>query len=115
MKLRFLSGGVLLAIVVIAAGCGSSGGGAGSQNAALAKLPGAHVFKTAGCTGCHTLKAANAKGQVGPNLDDLKPDKQRVVRQVDNGGGPMPAFKGKLSGTQIDAVATYVSTVAGKG
>ena len=33
---------------------------------------------------------------------------------MNNGGGPMPAFKGKLSDAQIDAVATYVSTVAGQ-
>ncbi len=113
MKLRILSGGVLLAFVVIAAGCGSSGGGgAGSQNAALAKLPGAHVFKTAGCSGCHTLKAANAKGQVGPNLDELKPDEVTVASQVRTGGNGMPAFGDRLSSTQIDQVASYVSKAA---
>ena len=113
MKLRILSGGVLLAIVVIAAGCGSSGGGgAGSQNAALAKLPGAHVFKTAGCGGCHTLKAANAKGQVGPNLDELKPDEVTVAAQVRTGGNGMPPFGDRLSGTQIEQVASYVSKAA---
>ena len=75
---------------------------------------GKQVFATAGCKGCHTLKDAGATGSVGPNLDDLKPPKASVVRQVNNGGGPMPAFKGKLSDAQIDAVATYVSTVAGQ-
>jgi mono/diheme cytochrome c family protein len=33
---------------------------------------------------------------------------------VTNGGGAMPAFKGQLSPAQIDAVAKYVSSVAGK-
>src|SRR6478752_968005 len=31
------------------------------------------VFTSAGCAGCHTLKAAGATGAVGPNLDQLKP------------------------------------------
>jgi len=74
---------------------------------------GKKVF-TSNCGGCHTLGDAGTNGQVGPNLDDLKPAKAVVVRQVNNGGGQMPSFKGKLSGAQIDAVATYVSSVAGK-
>jgi mono/diheme cytochrome c family protein len=28
------------------------------------------VFASAGCSACHTLKEANATGQVGPNLDE---------------------------------------------
>ena len=66
------------------------------------------------CATCHTLKDVNARGKVGPNLDDLKPDQARVQRQVTNGGTAMPAFKGTLSGPQIRAVAQYVSSVAGK-
>ncbi len=112
MKLRFLSGGALLAIVLLSAGCGSSGGSGSAQNAELAKSPGAHIFKTAGCVGCHTLKAANAKGQVGPNLDELKPDKEVVAHQVRVGGNGMPSFGSRLSGTQIDQVASYVSSAA---
>ena len=37
-----------------------------------------------------------------------------VVHQVTNGGAVMPAFKGKLSAAQIQAVAKYVSSSAGK-
>jgi mono/diheme cytochrome c family protein len=37
-----------------------------------------------------------------------------VVKQVTDGGGIMPAFKGKLSVAQINAVAKYVSSSAGK-
>jgi mono/diheme cytochrome c family protein len=114
----------LLALLLAACGGGgggssSSGGGSssaggssgGSTNASAA---GKTVFTT-NCKGCHTLKDAGSTGSIGPNLDDLQPDKATVVRQVDNGGGPMPAFKGKLSTTQINDVATYVSSVAGKG
>jgi mono/diheme cytochrome c family protein len=36
--------------------------------------PGAQVFATNGCSGCHTLAAAEAGGTVGPNLDEFLPD-----------------------------------------
>jgi cytochrome c6 len=75
---------------------------------------GKKVFTTAGCVSCHTLKDAAATGKVGPNLDQLKPSQARVVKQVTNGGKIMPPFKSTLSAAQIQAVATYVSSVAGK-
>jgi cbb3-type cytochrome c oxidase subunit III len=66
------------------------------------------------CAGCHTLKAANATGTIGPNLDQLKPGEARAKHQVEVGGGVMPAFKGTLSPAQIDAVAKFVASSAGK-
>src|SRR3954470_19390003 len=71
------------------------------------------VFASAGCAGCHTLKAAGASGTVGPNLDSLKPDQETVADQVEHGGGAMPAFKGQLTDQQIQDVAAYVATSAG--
>jgi cbb3-type cytochrome c oxidase subunit III len=71
------------------------------------------VFATAGCTGCHTLKAAGSTGTVGPNLDEAKPSKDLVIDRVTNGRGGMPSFKGQLSEAQIQAVADYVSSNAG--
>ncbi len=68
----------------------------------------------ADCASCHTLAAAQATGTVGPNLDQLKPADARVKRQVENGGAVMPAFKGRLTDAQIAAVATFVSSSAGK-
>jgi mono/diheme cytochrome c family protein len=109
----------LIAVVLLAAcgGGGDNGGGSssasGSGGSANASAQGKQVFNS-NCKSCHTLKDAGATGSVGPNLDDLQPDKATVQRQVINGGGPMPSFKGKLSTTQINAVATYVSSVAGK-
>ena len=44
-------------------------------------------------------------GNVGPNLDSLKPSEAIVARQVENGGGQMPAFKDSLSAAEIQAVA----------
>jgi mono/diheme cytochrome c family protein len=73
-------------------------------------VAGKSVFGSAGCSGCHTLKAAGATGNVGPNLDDLKPAYARIVTQVENGGGPMPAFKTTLTATQIHDVAAFVYT-----
>jgi mono/diheme cytochrome c family protein len=71
-------------------------------------VAGKAVFTSAGCSGCHTLKAAGATGTVGPNLDQLKPPYDRVVHQVEVGGGPMPAFKGTLTPKQIQDVAAFV-------
>jgi mono/diheme cytochrome c family protein len=84
-----------------------SGGGA------AAGPDGAALF-TANCAGCHTLKAANASGTSGPNLDQLKPSEAVVKKQVTNGGAVMPPFKGTLSPAEIAALAKYVSSVAGK-
>jgi uncharacterized membrane protein len=72
------------------------------------------VFETAGCTSCHTLKAAGSTGTAGPNLDAAKPSHDLVVERVTGGQGAMPSFHGTLSDAQIQAVAAYVSTVAGR-
>ena len=78
-------------------------------------VAGKEVFLgTSGCAGCHTLADAGSTGTIGPNLDDLKPSHDAVVAQVTNGGGGMPAFKGQLSDSQINDVATYVSTKIAK-
>jgi cbb3-type cytochrome c oxidase subunit III len=66
------------------------------------------------CASCHTLKAADATGTIGPNLDQLKPSESVVQHQVEVGGGVMPAFKGKLTDEQISAVAKFVADNAGK-
>ena len=87
----------------------TSGGGNSSLVA-----QGKDVFAKYGCASCHTLKDAGATGTVGPNLDQAKPPKDLVVERVTNGKPPMPSFKGQLSDQEIQAVAEYVSTVAGK-
>ena len=75
---------------------------------------GKKLFASAGCGGCHTFSAAGSTGTVGPNLDDAKPSKDKVVERVTNGKGVMPSFKGQLTPQEIAAVAAYVSAVAGK-
>ncbi len=89
---------------------GTTTSGGGSDLVAQGK----DVFAKSGCASCHTLKDAGATGTVGPNLDEAKPSKDLVVERVTNGKPPMPSFKGQLSDQEIEAVAEYVSTVAGK-
>lgn len=83
------------------------------QPVAVTGTNGKEIF-TAKCGSCHTLSAAGTNGTVGPNLDALKPSFPRVKRQVIRGGAAMPAFKGVLTDKQIDAVARYVASRAGK-
>lgn len=67
------------------------------------------------CGLCHTLTDAGATGQIGPNLEELMPDANRVVAAVREGTGAMPPFAGKLTEEQIQAVAHYVSQAVRKG
>ncbi len=67
------------------------------------------VFAAAGCNSCHTLSAANANGNIGPNLDDAKPSFDLVVERVSEGKGVMPSFKGQLTDEQIRDVAAFVA------
>jgi cytochrome c6 len=69
---------------------------------------------TANCGSCHTLADAGTSGTVGPNLDQAMPSKELAVDRVTNGMGTMPSFKDSLSPQQIQAVAEYVSTAAGR-
>ena len=72
---------------------------------------GLEVFNNkAQCGMCHTLKAAGSEGQIGINLDQLKPLMPQVIMAVTNGNGVMPAFEGMLSSEEIEAVSYFVST-----
>ena len=61
------------------------------------------------CALCHTLQAAGAAGAVGPSLDELKPDKARILEVVRKGLGAMPPYADKLSPEEIEALATFVA------
>ena len=93
---------VCAVLVSVVSGCGG-----GSQQPSSPKS-GAEIFSST-CASCHTLKAAGSHGTVGPDLDKLAPDVATVRRQVTDGGGGMPAFKGALSSRDIGAVARYVA------
>ncbi len=66
---------------------------------------------TATCGGCHRLADAGTSGQVGPDLDELKPDEQRVLNAIKEGPDAMP--DNLLQGAEAEAVAKYVAGAAG--
>ena len=70
----------------------------------------------AACGACHILKAAASEGNIGPNLDILKPSEEQVKLIVTEGLGVMPAFgeEGLLTSEEIDAVSYYVANSSGK-
>ena len=70
---------------------------------------GLEVFNNkANCGSCHILHAAGSEGNIGPNLDQLRPTIEQVIYAVKNGIGVMPPWEGILSQEEIDAVAYYV-------
>ena len=74
-------------------------------------LKGLEIFnETAGCAGCHTMKAAGAEGNVGPNLDTVDLTEELVMEMVTYGLGVMPAYgeEGILTKEEIDIVSFYV-------
>ena len=80
-------------------------------------LKGLEIFnETAGCAGCHALKAAGAEGNVGPNLDTVDLTYESVKEMVIYGLGVMPAFGEEeiLTKEEIDIVSFYVANSAGK-
>jgi cytochrome c551 len=81
----------------------------GETNAAGGEPEGEAVFNSAGCAACHTFEPAGATGMVGPNLDNVNLTAEQVQRQVENGGGGMPAFKDRLSQAEIREVSNFVA------
>ena len=60
------------------------------------------------CGICYSLKAANSNGEIGPNLDLLKPQINQIILAVTNGISVMPAYEGTLTEKEIEAVAYYI-------
>ena len=66
------------------------------------------------CGTCHTLADAGVSGGVGPNLDEARPSRARVLAMIRNGSvdGSMPA--NLLTGNEAERVASYVADNAGR-
>ena len=123
---RFVA--IMVTIVIIALGVavplaiGVVNGNDHAQNAPggvdlnAAQTSGRAVFGKY-CSTCHTLKASNAVGKVGPNLDVLHPPKGLILDAIAKGRargqGQMPA--GLVDGQDAQDVADYVAAVAGRG
>ena len=61
------------------------------------------------CSACHILDDAGSAGQIGPNLNEIRPNKMRTINAVTNGIGVMPSYVDQLTTKDIEAVAHYVS------
>jgi alcohol dehydrogenase (cytochrome c) len=86
-------------------GAGAGVGHAGESPTAGDAGRGEQVFAD-NCSGCHGLSGHGANG--GPTLVG-KTDRDAVRKQVENGGGGMPPFKGTLSDQEIQDVVSYVT------
>jgi alcohol dehydrogenase (cytochrome c) len=86
-------------------GAGAGVGHAGEAPTTGDATAGMQVFVD-NCSGCHGLSGTGANG--GPTLVE-QTDREAVLRQVRDGGGGMPAFKGSLSEKEIQDVASYVT------
>jgi mono/diheme cytochrome c family protein len=67
------------------------------------------------CANCHTLTAANAAAQVGPDLDNLRPPRELVLDAIENGrskgSGQMAADL--YEGEDAVDVANFVAKAVG--
>ena len=80
-------------------------------------IKGLEIFnETAGCAGCHALKAAGSEANIGPNLDTVNLTEELVKEMVTYGLGVMPAYgeEGILTKEEIDIVSFYVANSVGK-
>jgi cytochrome c oxidase subunit II len=96
---------------------GGGGGGGGGEQAAAPNAE--ELFTSAGCSGCHTLKAAGATAKVGPDLGKLGDVDAKFIRtsivdpnaDVTKGYKPdvMPGnFRQQLSKKELDALVKYL-------
>ena len=88
---------------------GEGGENQGGANAGAGNLAAGGTVFAENCAGCHGADGTGGNG--GPDLTNIPAAKDRisVLRQVQNGGGGMPAFKGQLSPKEMQEVASYVT------
>jgi mono/diheme cytochrome c family protein len=67
------------------------------------------------CATCHTLSAVGATGEIGPILDELRPDRERVAAALRSGVGNMPSYRQSLSEEEIQALAAFVAAATVPG
>ena len=68
------------------------------------------------CANCHTLKASNAIAEIGPDLDEIRPNKALVLDALQkgraDGDGQMAA--NLYTGEDAEDVANYVAKAVGQ-
>lgn len=93
-------------VVLLLAGCSSQ-----SQPAKKVSFdqndPGYKVYAQS-CAGCH---GADLQGGAGPSLAQVgsQMSKAQIQTQIENGGGGMPGFKGRLDAQKISDVVDFLS------
>jgi cytochrome c6 len=65
------------------------------------------------CSVCHALSDAGAEGTIGPDLDELKPDAERIKKALQEGIGVMPSFADSLDDESMDAITAYILHATG--
>ena len=68
----------VMSVVVAVVAAGAFGRAAGTSGG-LTTAKG--LFTTVGCSACHTFKAANATGKIGPSLDSVSLDDDADCRR----------------------------------
>lgn len=65
------------------------------------------IYKS-NCLSCH---GDQLQGGIGPELTKVGStmSKESIYKQIANGGGGMPKFKGRLSDDEIAAIATWLA------
>ena len=116
MVLLYVLLGAAVPVVVIASRGEAEGAVGKTRTDTLSEKEkqGKELFRQT-CWSCHTLAAAGAQGVTGPDLDELAPDKERVLNAIKRGGtgdGRMPA--NLLEGEDAENVSAYVAKVAGQ-
>ena len=109
--------GVAIPAVVIAGRDAKQGNtGALANKEPSKKLQEGKNLFLATCATCHSLNAVNARGVTGPDLDNIgEITEKRILDAIKNGGTgqrQMPA--NLLQGDNAEAVAAYVTQVAGR-
>jgi cytochrome c6 len=64
------------------------------------------------CGVCHALADAGTAGTIGPSLDEMKPDAERLARVIRSGIGAMPPYP-QLTDAQVKVLAEYVARATG--
>lgn len=78
------------------------------------KLLFSSTAKPIACAVCHTLEEAGAVGTIGPDLDELKPDADRIRKTVLEGIGAMPSFAESLTEEERESIIKFVVNATNK-
>jgi alcohol dehydrogenase (cytochrome c) len=89
----------------------SQSGGNKTEDIANGGKSAKNSFET-NCSACHGPNGEG--GHLGPKLQELSLTEQQLIKQIENGSGAMPAFKGKLTDQEIKDLAKFVRQLESK-